>query len=93
MDIERTIEFILEQHAKTEAGLAKTEAGLAKTEAILNRAIRLGIREARAERRKRQELASEFDRKMTQLAAAQLVTEERLQSLIRSMERGRNGHS
>ena len=63
MDVERTMEFLLQQAARTEAGLAKTEAGLAKTEAglakteaglaktseLLRRAIRAGVKEARAE--------------------------------------------
>jgi hypothetical protein len=35
----------------------------------------------------------EFDRKMTQLAAAQLLTEEKLQGLIDALRRGGNGHN
>jgi len=107
VDVERTIEFILSQQArteanmekieaglaKTEAGLARTEAGLARTDALLRRAVRLGVRAFREERRKRQELNAEFDRKMTQLAAAQLETEERMKGFIQSLERGRNGHT
>jgi hypothetical protein len=46
--------------------------------AELRRATRLSIQEAQAERRKRREL----DEKITQLAAAQLITEEKLQRLI-----------
>jgi len=34
----------------------------------------------------------EFDQKMTQLAAAQLLTEEKLQGLIDALRRGGNGH-
>jgi hypothetical protein len=56
--------------------------------ADLRRAFALGVREARGERRRRQEL----DGKITQLAAAQLVTEEKLQRLIDSMGRGGNGN-
>jgi hypothetical protein len=37
VDVERTMEFILEQLARTDAGLARTEAGLARTEAGLAR--------------------------------------------------------
>lgn len=54
----------------------------------LRRAFALGVREERSERRRRQEL----DEKITQLAAAQLITEEKLQRLIDSMGRGRNGN-
>ena len=63
----------------------------AKTEATLRRAIRLAVQEARNERKRRQSFTSEFDQKMTQLAAAQLITEEKLQQFIDSLKRGGNG--
>ena len=56
--------------------------------ADLRRAFCMGVREARNERRRRQEL----DEKITQLAAAQVVTEEKLQRLIDSIARGGNGN-
>ena len=62
-----------------------------KTEATLRRAIRLAVREARNERKRRHSFTSEFDQKMTQLAAAQLLTEETLRQFIKSLERGGNG--
>lgn len=121
MDVEKTIEFILEQqarfevlHQKTEemhqksaamyqqsaAMHQRTEALHAKTEATLRRAIRLGVREARHERQRRRELGETFDQKMTQLAAAQLITEEKfevlgqkLDTLTDALRRGTNGHS
>jgi hypothetical protein len=55
--------------------------------ADLRRAFALGVREARHDRRRRQELDE-----ITQLAAAQLVTEEKLQRLIDSMGPGENGN-
>jgi uncharacterized membrane-anchored protein YjiN (DUF445 family) len=62
--------------------------------ADLRRAFALGVHEARDERKRRQEL----DEKITQVAAAQLVTEEKLQDLsgtvkafINSMRSGGNG--
>jgi hypothetical protein len=67
----------------------------ARTDARLDRAIRLAVREVRAERAKRREL----DEKITQLAASQLLTEEALrdlkatvQAFIDSLRRGGNGH-
>jgi hypothetical protein len=67
----------------------------ARTDARLNRAIRLAVREARAERAKRREL----DEKITQLASSHLLTEEALrdlkatvQAFIDSLRRGGNGH-
>jgi len=38
-------------------------------------------------------MMTELDEKMTQLASAQLVTEERLKGLIETIERSTNGHS
>jgi hypothetical protein len=53
----------------------------------LRRAFAMGVREARNERKRRQEL----DEKIAQLAAAQLITEEKLQPLIESLRSGGNG--
>jgi hypothetical protein len=72
-----------------------------KINATLNRAIRLGVREFRRQRVERVELeakleaklaqaAALLDEKLTQLAAAQLVTEEKLQ---RFLQRSPNGKS
>ena len=58
-----------------------------------NRAFDLAVRESRNERQKRREGLSELDTKITQLAAAQLVTEEKLQRLIDAIHPGGNGKS
>ena len=107
MDVEKTIEFILDQQARFEVLHQKSEEARrltgemhAKTEATLRRAIALSVREARTERHRRRRLAEEFDLKMTQLAAAQLVTEERFQALGDKLDKltdalrhGKNGHT
>ena len=92
MDVQKTMEFIQEQ-------LAQTTVLQARTDRRLDRAIRLGVQEARHERKRRNEMdeilarrASAADEKITQLAAAQLVTEEKLQRLI-DERRGPNGQS
>ena len=99
MDIQKTMEFILEQQAQTEANLkelsfrqleAVKETAALKSE--LRNAIRLGIKEARVERRRRNEVASKVDDQITKLAAAQLVTEERLQAFLSAPKSG-NGHT
>jgi hypothetical protein len=78
-----------------------------RTDARLDQAVRLSVREARAERARRRKANAEFDEKITQLAAAQLLTEEELRSLKASvgslqasvqafidyLRRGGNGHS
>ena len=53
----------------------------------LRRWAALGVQEARNQRKRRQEI----DLYITRLAAAQVVTEERLERFIASLERGRNG--
>jgi DNA repair exonuclease SbcCD ATPase subunit len=76
------------------------------THADLRRAFELGVREARNERRRRQELAAELkilvdriaaaqlitEEKLTALTSAQAVTEETLQRFIESLRRGGNGN-
>ena len=53
----------------------------------LRRWATLGVKEARNQRKRQRE----FDLNMTRLAAAQLVTEERLATLMHSLGTGRNG--
>jgi hypothetical protein len=59
-----------------------------RTDALLDRAVR----EARAERARERNANAEFDETMRKLAAAQVVTEEKLQGLIEALRRGGNGH-
>jgi hypothetical protein len=77
-------------------GYAQHELIMAKIDARLDRAIRLSVQDARAQRKRNQE----FDEKMTQLSAAQLVTEEKmqvteekLQRYLDSLKPGGNGHN
>ncbi|MGO9971093.1 MAG: hypothetical protein ACLPY2_27855 [Bryobacteraceae bacterium] len=121
MTIDERLEMLAERHqALTETvqvlagGEARHEREMAEirriattTRAVLLRAVRLGVREARNERRRRQELDARFELKMDQLASVQLITEEKMQSLevslqglstqmdrfIDSMRRGGNGNS
>src|SRR3989442_927280 len=71
--------------AKIERQFAKTDRQLAETDRRLRRAIAAGVKEMRHERQMRRDVESRFDRKMAQLAAAQLVTEEKLKGLIDSL--------
>ena len=112
MDVEKTMEFILDQMAhlavqQAEAGERQARAEerhdreISQIRGTLDRAVRLGIREARHEHRRRQALDEEItqlaashlliDEKISQLAASQLLTEEKLQGLIDAMRRSGNG--
>jgi hypothetical protein len=102
MDVQKTMEFILEQQAQTAVNLKELSLRMnehqieaaketAALKADLRRAVRLGIAGARMERRRRQELASEVDAQITKLAAAQLITEERMQAYF-AWVKSVNGH-
>jgi len=78
-----------ERHEREMADIRREGAAM-RTD--LRRAFAMGVREARNERRRRRELDEKFDQKITQLAAAQLITEEKLQAFLESMRRGGNGN-
>ena len=88
MTSEERLERIEESLATVATSLAQVSVNVDRVSERLSRAVRLGVREARNERSKRQEL----DDKLTQLAAAQVVTEEKLQGLIEALKRGGNGN-
>ena len=73
---EESFDRLKERHEALAESLGLLADSHRKTEDVLRRAIRLGVREARAERKRRQEMDARFDEKIGQLAAAQLITEE-----------------
>ena len=77
---------IEERHEALAQSLELLSIAQQKTERTLRRAIHLAVLEARQERNRRQELQWHADEKITQLAAAQLITEEKLQRLEKSVE-------
>ncbi len=95
MDIERTMEFILQQQAKAEAEMAamrqqqaemlkrqaKAEAKAERQMAAIRKLIQVGMRMIV----KNEELIKE-------VASAQKVTETKLQGLIDAWRRNGNGH-
>ena len=95
MDVEKTIEFILEHQAQIMAMQAKAEEHAARHDgeiaqldavtshinSILRRAVRLAVQEARNERKRRQELDARFDLKMDQIASAHLLNEEMVKKI------------
>jgi hypothetical protein len=97
MDVEKTMEFILEQLAHVTVLQAKAEERQERMDRRLSRAIRLAVEEARRERARRRELdervdrsRSEMEEAIARLAAAQLVTEEKLQRFLEGRT-GTNG--
>jgi hypothetical protein len=76
-----------EAHARHEKAHALHEREMRQIKDHLRRWTVLGVKEARNQRKR----AREIDKNITRLSAAQLVTEEKLQRFISSLERGRNG--
>ena len=66
---------------------AEMNRDMRQTREYLRRWAALGVKEARSYRRRQREI----DLHITRLAAAQLVTEEKLKGLISSLGNGRNG--
>ena len=100
--IERMIEGLGNAHAQHKSELAEDRAQfkreMAEHRAETNRDMRLirlelrrwaalGVKEARSQRKRQREI----DLYITRLAAAQLVTEEKLANFISSLRNGRNG--
>jgi len=89
------IEKILEDHARAiqqsrewhDREIREIRELGRKTRDDLRRWAALGVKEARNQRKRQREI----DQNITRLSAAQLVTEERLASLISSLGRGGNG--
>lgn len=69
------------------------EERMDKIERTLRRAVALGVRELRAERRRRAAAIAEIDDKITKLASAQLVTEELLQRFLKGHGTNGGGHA
>jgi multidrug resistance efflux pump len=87
--------------AEHEQQMAALRAGQAKTDSVLRRAIRLAVREARNERRRRQELDQRFtesrqelDQRWRDLADDADRRHRELEELLRKfLERGGNGQN
>lgn len=91
-EINRRFESVAESVRKLAvAAEERHDREMGDIRAELRRAIRLGIEESRAERRRRREAGERLDSAISNLAAAQVVTEERLRRFIDSLRKGGNG--
>jgi hypothetical protein len=77
--------------AAHDRAVAAHQKDIAALDQQLRRAIRLNVQEVRAERKRRAAAIAIIDEKITQLAAAQLITEEKLQRYLQNRGGG-NGH-
>jgi prefoldin subunit 5 len=92
VDVERTIEFILEGQARLTSGQEQLNSSLNRLTAIVDRTVAL-FAESKAETDRRREAAgSSLKASLESLAEAQKVTEQKLQAFIDNLNKGRNGH-
>jgi len=102
MDVEKTMEFILQQQAKTDAQIAIVAERQAKAEdrqakadkqiAAILKLIQTGMRMIVKQGESIKQLRVELSQSHKELADAQKVTEVKLQGLIDALRRGGNGH-
>jgi len=98
MDVQKTMEFILQQQAKADAQIATMAERQAKADkqiAAILKLIQTGMRMIvkQGESIKQQgEGIKQLTEKHKELAEAQKVTEVKLQGLIDALRRGGNGH-
>jgi len=91
VDVEKTIEFILEHQAKTDTQLEAIRK-------LIRVGMRMIVRIGQAQERTDQQIAkltdsqARTDVKMAELADAQKVTEQKFQALLDTLRENRNGH-
>jgi hypothetical protein len=84
MDVQKTMESILEQQAHAAALQAQNEIDIRELHGVLRRAIRLAVQEARHERQRRRELDARCKERSEELEA-------KLDRLIEALLTSRNG--
>ena len=101
VDVEKTIEFILEHQAQMHVTMAEQAAIVSswlaerdaigrRTDARLDRAIKFAAEEARRERQRRRALTDEVSKltdDVSKLAESQLATQDALQDLKATVDR------
>jgi hypothetical protein len=95
VDVERTIEFILQSQAKAEARMGATDRRVAAIAKLLQQGARMLVQTdtklkelAAAQKLTNAELKAE----LKELAAAQKATQKSLKAFIDSLRHSRNGH-
>ena len=95
MDVERTMNFILDAQAKAEVRMAKHDDAIAildkqlkATANLLRGAIRMGARQLRA-LEEQQRMTTE---KLAELAESQRITDQRFQAFMQSFGKSTNGN-
>lgn len=94
MDVERTMEFILESQARAEVRMDRAEARMDKSEARFEKrinAITKLIQTGMKMLVKLEENQADLQKSLKELAASQKVTDRKLTAFLDSMKKGGNG--
>jgi chromosome segregation ATPase len=81
MDVEKTIEFILDQQAQAEDRMTRLERAVSQTNRTVNQLVRYGV-SLRRDVRRHDEGIIRLDKAMTHLAEVHAETDEKLNALI-----------
>lgn len=95
MDVERTVEFILEAQAKAEVRMQRLDSRLDSVLKLVQQGMRILVAQQKRtddlEKRSDARFAR-VDKALEELAKSQKVTDQKLQAFLAGMRRGRNGH-
>ena len=81
MDVERTIEFLMDHQAQAEVRMERLERAVSQTNRSLNQLVRYGV-SLRSDVRRHDEAIIRLDKAMAHLAEVHAETDGRLNALI-----------
>ena len=81
MDVERTIEFLMDHQAQAEVRMERLERAVSQTNRSLNQLVRYGV-SLRGDVRRHDEAIIRLDKAMAHLAEVHAETDGRLNALI-----------
>ncbi len=92
MDVEKTIEFILDHQAQADGRMERLERAISQTNRTVNQLVRYGV-SLRSDVRRHDRAVIRLDKAMAHLAEVHAETDEKLNALIDLVDKNtrRNG--
>jgi len=81
MDVERTIEFLMDHQAQAEVRMERLERAVSQTNRVVNQLVRYGV-SLRSDVRRHDEAIIRLDKAMAHLAEVHAETDGKLNALI-----------
>jgi len=81
MDVEKTIEFIMDHQAQSEGRMERLERAISQTNRVVNQLVRYGV-SLRSDVRRHERAIIRLDKAMARLAEVHADTDEKLNALI-----------